>query len=135
MTEALWKGIALALLAALLSSGAYLGYQWHAAAGARDTAIKERHQAEAQRDQALSDNGALRTSIGNQNAAIAALNTELQVSQAKFDTAISMLAPINAKIKSLAQAISAMPKSVTCSQALSKQRQGIDGLRALREAQ
>lgn len=124
----IWKLAAIGLMLGMLTSSAYLGYEWHLAAGARDTAVTERHNAEFERDKALADNGELKGAIAGQNASILKLSTESAIVRAQYDTAMTLLTPIKQRIQALADKIAAMPHSVTCDQSLAKQRKAIEGL-------
>lgn len=130
-TGSFWKIAAMVTLAGAATSSAYLGYQWHAAAGARDTAVFERTKAEGARDKALSDNGELRASIANQNASILANATTSAAAADRYATAMADLVPIKASIAALSTKISKLAPSTTCEQSLAKQRQAIDGLRGI----
>lgn len=127
----IWKVAAIGLLAGMVTSSAYLGYQWHAAAGERDTAVSERSKAEGARDKALSDNGELRGAISNQNKSILDLASKSAAAQAATATALAAFGPIKRGIADLAAKIAAQKPSTTCEQSLAKQRQAIDGLRAV----
>lgn len=129
VTGGIWKIAAIALLAALVGSSSYLGYEWHASANERDTAVTERAAAEAKRDAAIAQVGQLQMAAADQNKAIASAASDTVVAQAKYDTAIKLYAPIGAKIDTLAKKIAAMPASTTCAQSLQKQREAIDSLR------
>lgn len=124
----LWKFGAIGLLIALLASSSYLGYQWHSAAGARDTAIHERKKAEGERDAAVLKVGELQAHITSQNASILNLATLTAQADERYAAALEALGPIKAGIKALAARISAQP-STSCEQALAKQRQAVEGLR------
>jgi hypothetical protein len=126
----IWKVAAIALLAGMVTSSAYLGYQWHSAASERDTAFSERKRAEGARDVALTDNGELRGSIGRQNQSIIGLAQQSVDAQTKTATALLAYAPIKASLNVLAAKIAGMTPSSTCEDALARQRQAIDGLRA-----
>ena len=130
VTGGIWKIAAISLLGALVASSSYLGYEWHASANARDTAITERAAAEAKRDAAIAQVGQLQLAAADQNKAIAQAASDTAVAQAKYDTAIKLYAPIGARIDALAKKISAIP-STTCAQSLQKQREAIDGLRGM----
>lgn len=124
----LWKIGAIAALAGMVASSAYLGYQWHSAAGARDAAIEERTKAETARDKALKDVGELQAHIASQNASILNLATLTAQADERYAAALQALGPIKAGIKALAAQIRAQP-STSCEQALAKQRQAVEGLR------
>lgn len=126
-----WKLAAIGLLAALVATSSYMGYQWHAAASARDTAVAERKTAETARDKAVGDNGELRAHIGNQNTSIVAMEKESDLAKLQYSAAIKAMAPMQASIAALAAKISGIPPSVTCSQALARQRQVVEELRAV----
>lgn len=126
-----WKVAAIGFLATTIASSAYLGYEWHAAAGERDTAVSERSRVEGQRDKALQNNGELAAHIFIQNKSIADLAGKTLESQSATATALAAFGPIKASIKALADKINAKP-STTCEQSLAKQRQAIDGLRGAR---
>lgn len=126
----MWKLATIASLAGMVASSAYLGYQWHGAAKARDVAVVERSKAEAARDEALRESGELQARIANQNASILTLARETSESAARYTTAMQALGPIKAGIKVLAERINAQ-QSVTCEQALSKQRRAIEGLKEI----
>ena len=128
----LWKIGAIAAVTGAAASSAYLGYQWHAAAGARDTAVIERKNAETSRDAALSDNGELRASIANQNASILTNAAASTAAADKYATAMTALVPMKASIAALAAKINKLAPSTTCEQSLAKQRQAIDGLRGIK---
>lgn len=125
----IWKVATIGILAASVASSAYLGYEWHSAASARDTAVSERSKAEGMLKDALIDNGELRGAITNQNASILDLATKSAAAQESTATALSAFAPLGKRINDLAARIAAMKPSATCEQALAKQRQAIDGLR------
>lgn len=127
----IWKVAAIGILAASVASSAYLGYEWHGAASARDTAVSERSKAEGQRDKALADNGELAAHIFTQNKSIVDLASKTLESQSATAAALAAFGPIKASIRALADKINARP-SATCEQSLAKQRQAIDGLRGAR---
>jgi hypothetical protein len=131
VTGQAWKFGAIGLLAAGVACSAFLGYQWHSAASARDTAVTERAQAEQQRDKALTDKGELVAHIGSQNASILALATKSAEAMERSTAAMQAFAPIKASIKALADRIAAQAPSVSCEQSLAKQRAAIEGLRAV----
>jgi hypothetical protein len=125
----IWKVAAMGILATSLASTAYLGYEWHSTAGERDTAVSERLRAEGARDKALSDNGELRGAIANQNRSVLELANKSVAAQESTAAALTAFGPIKASINALAARLSTLKPSVTCEQALTKQRQAIDGLR------
>lgn len=125
----IWKVAAIGLLVGTVASDAYLGYQWHGAASARDTAISERSKAEGQRDKALKDNGELAAHIFTQNASIVDLASRSTAAQESTAASLAAFAPIKSRLADLAARIAALKPSATCEQALAKQRQAIDGLR------
>lgn len=126
----LWKVGAIGLLVALVASSSYLGYQWHSAASARDTAIHERKKAEGDRDAAVLKVGELQAHIASQNASILNLATLTAQADERYAAALQALGPIKAGIRALADQIKAQP-STSCEQALAKQRQAVEGLRAV----
>lgn len=128
----IWKVAAIGLFAVAVASSAYLGYEWYSAASARDTAVSERKNAEAKRDKALVDNGELAAHIFTQNQSILDLANRSAAAQESTAAALAAFAPIKKGIADLAARISAMAPSVTCEQALAKQRQAIDGLRGVK---
>lgn len=128
-TGNLWKVAAIGILAASVASSAYLGYEWHSAASARDTAVSERSKAEGQRDKALADKGELAAHIFTQNASIVDLANRSTAAQESTAASLAVFAPIRKQMDDLAARISALKPSATCEQALAKQRQAIDGLR------
>jgi hypothetical protein len=125
----IWKVAAIGLLAGMVTSSAYLGYQWHSAAGERDMAVSERSKAEVKLEKANKDNGELAAHIFTQNKSILDLAEKSATAQANTATALAAFAPIKKGIADLAARISALAPSVTCEQALAKQRKAIDGLR------
>jgi hypothetical protein len=124
----IWKAAAIGILATAAASSAYLGYEWHSAAGERDTAVSERSKAELARDDALEANGQLAAHIFTQNKSITDLADKSASAQASTAAALAAFGPLKASINALAARISVKP-STTCDQSLAKQRQAIDGLR------
>lgn len=129
ITGGIWKIAAAGLLCALVASSGYLGYEWHSAASARDTAITERTAAESKRDAAIAQVGQLQMAAADQNKAITSAASDTAVARAKYDTAMTLYAPISARLDTLSKKIASMPTSTTCAQSLQKQREAIDSLR------
>lgn len=125
----IWKVAAIGLLATTVASTAYLGYQWHSAAGERDTAVSERSRAEAKLEKANKDNGELAAHIFTQNKSILDLANKSAAAQESTAKELMNFAPVKKGIADLAAKISALAPSVTCEQSLAKQRKAVDGLR------
>ncbi len=125
----LWKFGALALLATMVASDAYLGYQWHSAAADRDTAVAERGKAERDRDHALTQVGTLSEAIKVQNTAFKLLEDAKKAKDAQYEAALKQ----NAEYKKRVAAIPTQPKSTTCEQAVSRVRKTVDALRDAKE--
>ena len=128
----LWKLGAIATIAGAAASTAYLGYEWHAAASARDTAVIERKNAETARDAALSDNGELRAVIARQNQSIAGYASSSTAAADRYAAAMTAFGPIQSGLAALSTKINKLAPSTTCEQSLAKQRQAIDGLRGIK---
>lgn len=126
-----WKMAAVVLAVALVASSAFLGYQWYDAAADRATAVTERAHAEDARDQAIDERGQLTAHVANQNASLKLLEDRTLIAQAQYATAMELFGPLKGKIDALAKGLAAQAPSTTCQQALAKQRQAIDGLRAV----
>jgi hypothetical protein len=127
----IWKVAAIGLAAALVTSSVFLGYEWHSAAADKATAVLERSSAEHARDKAIGEKGELTAHIGNQNAALKILTDRTLIAESQYATAMDLFGPLKGKIDALAKGLAAQAPSTTCQQALAKQRQAIDGLRAV----
>lgn len=126
-----WKFGAIGILLTMLASDVYLGYQWHSAASARDTAVTERKHAETERDAAQHANGELTAHIANQNASILDLARASTTADAKYAQVMQAFAPVKLAIDDLARRVASQAPSVTCEQSLAKQRRAIEELRGV----
>lgn len=114
----LWKVGAIASLA----GAAYLGYQWHEAASARDAVTTERNDA-------LERVGNLTRSVELQNQAVQGMAVQTADRKKAYDDAMLAQAPLVRKLDGIAATLRAAKPSTTCEQALSRQRAAIESLR------
>ena len=117
-----WKVGALGLAAALVTSNAYLGYQWHEAAGARDAVTLERNAA-------LKENGRLAESIEVQNKAVDDMALATATRKEAYEKALAAMGARDRKLDALVAAQKASAPSTTCDDAVRRQRATIEALR------
>jgi uncharacterized coiled-coil protein SlyX len=133
LVSSLWKFAAIAMFAISLGSSGYFAYQLHEAHSELKTANANLVILKGERDAALVTVGELKGAIAIQNKSIEALGKAKLEADAKYDAAMKRLAPLNRKLDDLTKRLQAAPKSTTCDQALSKQREAIEGLRVIQE--
>lgn len=110
MTAALWKGIALALLVALLATAGAMGYHWNLAAHDRDEKADELVIEKGVSEQ-------LRLAIGKQSDAVKAAAGAKKVAEVRGDQA-RQLANATARRYELALQRERDTKASTCAEAM-----------------
>lgn len=134
-TGRLWQIAAIGLLATLVSSSSYLGYQWYHAASERNTAQKElaecrlkRAGLEEDKRVLLASVSTLKDAIDVQNKAISVFKAAGEVRAAAFKTAMARVAKYESKVSGLQKKIDNLPSSTTCDEAIKRQHDIIDNL-------
>lgn len=118
----LWKAGAIALAAGLVASSAYLGYQWHDAAAARDAVTLERNAA-------LKENGRLAQALDTQNKAVDDMALLTTARKELYEKALLGQAARDKKLDALLAGQRARAPSTTCDDAVKRQRATIEALR------
>lgn len=130
ITETFWKGLAIALFGALLTTSGYLGYHWHSAASARDDAVTAQHKAEGERDDANKQVGELQLIVRQQSAAVAAQATKTKQASDMYIASLQRSNEYESEIGRLTQQL-VNTKSQSCEEAIAKQRKVIEGLNSI----
>ncbi len=132
LTGRLWQVVAIALLAALLASSSYLGYQWYQAASARDTAVKDLAACNTEKLALAEKVGQLKTALDIQNAAIDLAAEWKKKADMRYIEAMVKVNKQANTINALRKDIENRPASVTCEGALKRQREAVDFLKSIR---
>lgn len=106
----------------LLAGALGMAWGWHGAASVRDQVITER-------DAALARNVALTASVAKQNEGVKQLEAVTTDALARASASEAALQPVLDRINAVGRQVSARPASVTCNDALARQRAAIEGLR------
>lgn len=106
----IWKVAAIGLLAGMVTSSAYLGYQWHMAAHDRDSA-------RADLATEVAANVDLRTSIREQNRAVEAMGAAKEVADARGQAAQQLAAANGRRFDGALEQIKSA-KATTCAEAM-----------------
>ncbi len=132
LTGRLWQVAAIALLAALIGSSSYLGYQWYQAAQTRDEAVKWLDACNEEKKLALEEVGGLKATIHFQNDAIAVAADETARANDRYVKALMRAEVFSKKVEVLRKDLAARAPSLTCDAALKRQREALDFLKSLR---
>jgi hypothetical protein len=117
----IWKVAAIGLLAGMVASSAYLGYQWHMAA-------HDREQAKADLATERAANAELRAGITEQNMATDALTAQKSAAEARGAQAQQVAAANGRRFdKALEQIKSA--KAATCADAMPAVNAALEAIR------
>lgn len=138
----LWQVAAIGLFAMMVASSSYLGYQWHAAAAARDTAVKEHGLTKqalkvcGEEKAAMSERiGGLNTAIKLQNDAVASASAKTAEAVVRYEAALEQANLYGDEVSKLKRKLASRPPSTNCGEAIKRQREVINELNALRKQQ
>ncbi len=132
LTGRLWQVAAIGLLAALVASSSYLGYQWYQAAQTRDEAVKWLEACNDAKADLTKQVGGLEATIKFQNDAIAVAAAETGKAQGRYTEALRVAETYSKRVDVLRRDLAARSPSLTCDAALKRQREALDFLKTLR---